>query len=75
MVGRIAEMGKVGRSIGIFYNRCTLFQAVRANEEAVSQFARALVVSAVEERAVLIVIMSPKQFVLAAVVIVLAFDE
>ena len=45
------------------------------DEEAVGQFAGALIVGAVKEGAVHVVVMSPQQFALAAVVVVLAFDE
>ena len=72
---RVAEVGEVGGGIGRFHSGRTLLKSACADVETVSQFALALIVDAVEERAVLVIVMSPQQFVPAAVVVVLAFDE
>lgn len=72
---RVAEVGEVSGGSGRFHGGRALLQKVRGDEEAVFQRALALIVGAVEEGAVHVVVMSPQQFALAAVVVVLAFDE
>ncbi len=75
MVGRGAEIRKVSGGGSRFHGRCALLSAVCVNVVAVGQRTLALVVAAVEECAVPVVVISPQQFALAAIVVVLAVDE
>ena len=60
VVGRGAEVGEVGGGSGRFHGGRALLQAARSDVETVFQRALAIVVTTVEERAVLIVLISPQ---------------